>query len=87
MEKTVTVELTKAELIHLENDLISYIWQIKERAFGDIWNFGTDITEVEKLTPEQEEELKSSGYYSRKALLDRLKKIEKENFPDVTCCG
>jgi len=87
MANTVKVELNKDELDHLINDLISYIWKIKERAFGDDWNFGTDISEVEQLTPEQEKELRESGYYSRKALLDKLKQIEKENFPDITCFG
>ena len=83
MEKTVKVELTKAELAHLINDVISYIWNIKEQVFGDDWNFGTDITEVEELTPDQEKDLRSSGYYSRKELLDKLKKIEREAFGNV----
>lgn len=87
MEKTVNVELNHAELIHLQNDLISYIWKIKERVFGDAWNFGRNITEVEKLTPEQEEELRSSGYYSRLALLNKLDEIEKANFSTCECCG
>ncbi len=87
VKQVVDIELNKAELSHLINDLISYIWKIKERVFGDDWNFGTDITEVEQLTSEQEEELKSFGYYSRKALLDKLKRIEQENFPDTAYCG
>ena len=87
VKEIVNIELNKAELSHLINDLISYIWKIKERVFGDDWNFGTDITEVEQLTSEQEEKLKSFGYYSRKSLLDKLKRIEQENFPDTTYCS
>jgi hypothetical protein len=86
MAKTVSVELTKEELFHLENDLISYIWHIKESVFGD-YNFGTNIDEVDQITPEQEDRLRAYGYYSRKALLDRLKQIEKDNFSENTICG
>ena len=87
VKQVVDIELNKAELNHLINDLTGYIWKIKERVFGDDWNFGTDITEVEHLTSEQEEKLESFGYYSRKTLLDKLKRIEQENFPDIAYCG
>jgi len=83
----INVKLTKEELSHLINDTISYIWHIKEIVFGDKWNFGTDITEVETLSEEQKQKLKMFGYYSRKELLDKLKRIEKENFIQYDCKG
>ncbi len=87
--KTVTIELTKEELYHLQNDLISYIWNIKKRVFGDAWSFGCRLSEEEKalLTSEKEQELKESGYYSRLELKSKLDKIEEENFDVPQCAG
>ena len=81
------IELTLPELRHLQNDLISYIWKIKKIVFGDKWNFGTDITEVDQLTPKQEQKLKELGYYSRVELLNKLNAFEKIYFPGCECCG
>lgn len=83
----VLVELSKNELSHLINDTISYIYHIKENVFGDNWNLGTDISEVEVLTEEQKESLTMYGYYSRKKLYDKLRKIEKDNFPELNTQG
>ena len=84
----VQITLTKAELDHLINDTIHYIWEIKEIVFGDNkWNFGTDITEVKRLNAMQRRKLRTYGYYSRKKLLDKLKQIEKENFEEITNNG
>ena len=86
--KTVEIKLTKKELEHLINDTISFIWQIKKRIFGNDWNFGTEITEVEKLSKEQKEKLTLYGYYSRKELLNKLKEIREKEFPELSCnCG
>lgn len=81
-EKTISVTLTSTELSHLINDVTAYIWKIKEETFGDKWNYGSDITEVEHLEPEQEEWLRTRGYYTRKALLDKLKNIENTSSKD-----
>lgn len=80
MDKKVKIEFNKKELSHLINDLIDQIYKIKKSVFGENWNFGTDITEVDLLTPQQANDLKLFGYYSRKELLDKLKKIDLENF-------
>lgn len=85
MDKKVKIQFNKKELSHLINDLIDQIWKIKQIVFGENWNFGTDITEVDVLTPQQENDLKLFGYYSRKELLDKLKKIELENFFEAYC--
>lgn len=85
-KQTVSIELTKKELSHLINDTIEYIWGIKKAVFGDDWNFGTDITETTVLTDEQKEKLTMYGYYSRKALLDKLKQLEKLSFSEVCYC-
>lgn len=87
MEKTVNIELTKEELTHLINDTISYIYGIKRQVFNENWNLGTEISEVEVLTYEQKEKLISYGYYSRKELLDKLRKIRDDNFQELVCCG
>lgn len=79
------LELTRDELRHLQNDTITYIWKIKEIVFGDEWNFGRNIDEVDQLTPEQEEELRTFGYYSRVALLNKLDAFEKEYFSQSEC--
>lgn len=79
------LELTKKELFHLQNDTIHYIWEIKERVFGDKWNFGRYITEVDELTDEQKRELEASGYYSRLELLNKLDAFEKKYFPSYEC--
>ncbi len=79
------LELTKDELYHLQNDTITYIWKIKERVFGDSWNFGIYITEVDKLTEEQKKELEESGYYSRLALLEKLDAFERKYFQSCDC--
>jgi peptidoglycan hydrolase-like protein with peptidoglycan-binding domain len=61
-----TVEVTAAELKHLINDTITYIWGLEDSGFDK---------------PE-------FGYDSRKALLEKLKKFEKEHFPEFACsCG
>ena len=86
-ERTVLVELNEKELRHLINDTIDYIWDIKKAVFGDDWNFGTNISEVEKLTEEQKEKLTLYGYYSRKELLDKLKELESKEFSELNCCG
>ena len=85
--KTITVELTHSELMHLQNDLISYIWEIKEQVFGDAWSFGCNLSDKEKslLDEEKEEKLKSYGYYSRLDLKNKLDRIEKENFSTLEC--
>ena len=85
--KKITIEITRGELLYLENDLIHYILDMKKKLFGEKWNFGTDITEVDTLTPEQEQTLKDWGYYSRVELLHKLEKIEEDNFPSLECCG
>ena len=87
MEKTIKVELNEKELTHLINDTISYIYRIKKNVFGGDWSFGTNISEVDVLTTEQKEKLTSYGYYSRKALLDKLQEIRNKEFPELTCCG
>lgn len=87
MKKTVKIKLTKEELLHLINDTISYIYGIKQKVFGDNWNFGAKISEVEVLTEQQQKDLILYGYYSRKELLDKLEKIAKDNFPELFCCG
>lgn len=84
--KTIKVELNEKELTHLINDTISYIYRIKKNVFGDL-SFGTNISEVDVLTTEQKEKLTSYGYYSRKALLDKLQEIRNKEFPELTCCG
>ena len=84
--KKVLVELSERELRHLINDTISRIYKIKELVFGESWNFGTDITEVETLNETQTRELNDLGYYSRKELLDKLEEIERNNFQQFTCC-
>ena len=81
------IRLSKEELIHLENDTINYIYKIKKRVFGDDWNFGTDITEVEELTEQQKLWLEEMGYFSRKALYDKLREIERKYFPELTQMG
>lgn len=86
-KKTITIELTKKELIHLINDTIHYIYDIKSKVFGNDWNFGTNITEVNELTEEQLEKLISYGYYSRKELLNKLQSLVKENFQELCCNG
>ena len=86
-EKTVSIELTKKELYHLINDTIAHILSIKRIVFGDDWNLGTNITEVDVLTDEQQKELIDCGYYSRKELLDKLEQLEKDNFQELNCCG
>ena len=80
------IELSKDEVSHLINDTIARILAIKENVFG-LFNFGTYISEVEELSEEQKKKLEESGYYSRKELLDKLKKFEQENYPEITCCG
>ena len=85
-EKTVLVELNEKELRHLINDTIAYIYRTKSKVFGNM-NFGTDISEVEELSDEQKEKLTLYGYYSRKELLDKLEKIELDNFQELNCCG
>lgn len=87
MNKIVVVELNKEELKHLINDTIAYIYRIKKTVFGDDWNLGTNISEVDVLTEEQEEKLRMYGYYSRKELLDKLEKLESDNFQELSCCG
>ena len=57
--------VTAAELKHLINDVISYIWGLEDR--------GEDKPEF--------------GYDSRKALLEKLEKFEKEHFHEAHCCG
>ena len=84
--ETAKIELTESELCHLINDTIAYIYQIKQSIFGH-YNFGTKISEVKKPSPEQEKKLQEYGYYSRKELLDRLKKLERENFSHDVICG
>lgn len=84
--ESVAVTLTKEELRHLINDTIAAIWRIKKIVFKDNWNFSSNITEVDVLTEEQKSELTLHGYYSRKELLDKLEKIEEENFPELSCC-
>lgn len=84
--KKILVELSERELRHLINDTISRIYKIKELVFGEYWNFGTNITEVETLNEKQTRDLNDLGYYSRKELLDKLLKIERDNFQQFTCC-
>lgn len=45
------------------------------------------MKEVENPTEEQKQLLTDYGYYSRKELLDKLRKIERENFPEYNCNG
>lgn len=61
----IALPVTAAELDHLINDTISYIWKLENK----------------KKTTEE------FGYYSRKALLEKLKKFRNEHFPDLTGCG
>ena len=84
--KKVLVELSERELRHLINDTISRIYEIKQLVFGESWNFGTNITEVETLNEIQTRKLNDLGYYSRKELLDKLEEIKCNNFRQFTYC-
>ena len=85
-EQTCTVELSKEELAHLINDTIAQIWHIKDVVFGkERSSFGTDLKNEGPVSPEEKERLTQFGYFSRKELLDKLKRIEAENFADRAC--
>lgn len=87
-ESTVSVTLTASELRHLINDTIAYIWDIKDKVFGkERSTFGTDLSGEQPVTEEELALLTQYGYFTRKQLLDRLKKIEAEAFPRRACQG
>lgn len=88
-EKTAKLELNKKELYHLQNDLISQIYDIKKAAFGDDYDMGCKLSDREKslLTKEKETLLKSYGYYSRLELKEKLDKFEEDNFMEDQYCG
>lgn len=69
VEKQPTIDavpVTAAELRHLINDTIAYMWDLEDKGIA---------------TP-------LHGYDSRKALLEKLKRFEKEHFPEWECsCG
>ena len=87
-EKSVSIEINREELLHLENGLISNIWHIKDVVLGkERSTFETDLKNEEPITEEEKSELEMYGYYSRKKLLDRLKEIEAKEFPQNACIG
>ena len=87
--KTARLNLNQIELLHLKNDLIHNIYDIKKTVFGDKWQLGCVLGEEEKalLTKEKEWQLRSYGYYERFALLEKLDKFENDNFAEDQCCG
>lgn len=88
-EYTATLELNRKELTHLQNDVISYIYGIKKRVFGEAWSFGCALSEEEQalLTPEREQKLKEYDYYSRLELHHKLRAFEAAKFHDYCeCC-
>lgn len=87
--KTAKLELDKYELHHLQNDVISYIYEIKKIVFGNKWSFGCKLSDEEKslLTEEKEKQLRTYGYYSRLELKEKLDKFEYDKFPERNCCG
>ena len=87
-QPTVSVTLTASELTHLINDVIAYIWDIKDKVLGkERSTFGTDLTNEQPITEEELSRLEQYGYFTRKQLLDRLKQIEAEAFPRRACQG
>ena len=88
-DKTARLELNKKELLHVQNDLIHNIYDIKKSVFGEEWWLGCVLSEAEKklLTKEKEEQLRSYGYYSRLELKEKLDKFEEDNFMEDQCCG
>lgn len=60
--------------------------RIEEKVLGKL-NFEKELTEEKDLTPKQKEQLTRFGYYSYKEILDNLKKLEKDNFQELNCCG
>jgi len=86
-EDVVIVSLSKGELDHLINDTIATIGEIKDYVFdGKTNKNGTDI-DMSDINQEQYNKLTELGYFTREALLDRLRKIRDENFPEYTCAG
>lgn len=86
-EELVSVSLSKAELDHLINDTIDYIYKIKDYTFdGKINKNGVDI-DTDDITPVQYYKLIDLGYFTRKTLLDKLREIRDERFPEYTCAG
>lgn len=84
-EPKATLELTYSELCHLQNDVISYIYHIKEIVFGDDWSFGCRLSkeEIDLLDNDKIKQLNDYGYYSRLRLKEKLDRFEKEHFSSV----
>lgn len=81
-EPKATLELTYSELCHLQNDNISYIYNIKKIVFGDAWSYGCHLSEeeLELLDNNKKQQLITYGYYSRLRLKEKLDRFEKEHF-------
>ena len=82
MNDKVTVELSRKELNHLQNDVIHNIYDIKKSVFGDSWSFGCELSkeELELLNDDMQRKLFSYGYYSRLELKRKLDAIENKSF-------
>ena len=59
--------ITEKELMHLQNDIIAYMWRLEDKGIAD----------------------EKHGYFTRKALLEKLQRFEKEHFQHGECpaCG
>jgi hypothetical protein len=78
------IGLTKKELSHCINDIISYKNDLLEKVVGTC-----DITqqEIYKLPEEKLDELRIYGYFSRMLLLEKLQMFERIYFSQYTMAG
>ena len=81
MNKTIKIELSKQDLDHIYNDVLSYtldrkVCVTKGRAYNH------SVYEDIEITPVEREELKALGVYDRINLLKRIEEVRKNNFPE-----